>query len=230
MDWKKYLCSVLFGSNDKYSGAQKALLSGRKEGINTVKGYPFASFLSERLRLISNFGEIIKLVGNKFTWKIRTDMINWNRLGFAFVDTAGVLFCWSCVPKNEPHVTAVTNCRMTWNSLRRRKTLEKAGHLSPGVWEMAGHNREGGDGKFSLLLLTRQPLPLCYVLSSPGFWKTRDRRFPGSPSLSRARSRGREEEDPGNEVVWLAERSVTLFTRIYLLGWDNYERGWFDYA
>ena len=85
-----------------------------------MKGYPFASFLPERLRLISNFGEIIKLVGNKFTWNTRTDI----RLGFAFTavstDTAGVLFCWSWVPKNEPHVTAVTKCRMMWNSLRRR--------------------------------------------------------------------------------------------------------------
>ena len=43
-----------------------------------------------------------------------------------------------------------------------------------------------------------QPLPLSYVLSSPRFWETRDQHFPGSLSLSR--SRGREGEDPGNEV------------------------------
>ena len=30
--------------------------------------------------------------------------------------------------------------------------------------------------------------------------------------------------------VWLAECSVTLFARIYLLGWDNYEREWSDDA
>ena len=28
-----------------------------------------------------------------------------------------------------------------------------------------------------------QPLPLCYVLSSPRFWETHDQRFPGSLSL-----------------------------------------------
>ena len=44
-----------------------------------------------------------------------------------------------------------------------------------------------------------QPLPPCYVLSSPRFWETRDQHFPGSLSLSG--SREWEEEDPGNEVV-----------------------------
>ena len=48
-------------------------------------------------------------------------------------------------------------------------------------------------------LLTWQPLPLCYLLSSPRFWETRDQRFPGSLSLSR--SGGRVGENPGNEVV-----------------------------
>ena len=33
------------------------------------------------------------------------------------------------------------------------------------------------------LLLTCPPLPLCYLLSSPRLWETRDQRFPGSLSL-----------------------------------------------
>ena len=64
---------------------------------------------------------------------------------------------------------------------------------SPRFWET-----KGGAGKFSPLLLNCQTLLLCYVLSSPRFWEKRDQRFPGSFSLSR--SRGREGEDPGNEV------------------------------
>ena len=66
----------------------------RKKRWCYVKGYPFASCLPERLRVISNFSEIIKLVGN--TWKIRTDMINWSRFAFTAVstDTASVLFGW----------------------------------------------------------------------------------------------------------------------------------------
>ena len=47
-------------------------------------------------------------------------------------------------------------------------------------------------------LLTWQPLPICYLLSSPRFWETRDQRFPGSLSLSC--SGGRVGENPGNEV------------------------------
>ena len=81
---------------------------------------------------------------------------------------------------------------------RERETLGNAGHVSPRIWEMTKHNIEGGAGKFSPLLLTCQTLPLCYVLSSPRFWEKRDQRFPGSLTLSR--SRGREGEDPGNEV------------------------------
>ena len=66
-------------------------------------------------------------------------------------------------------------------------------------WEMTKQNIEGGAGKSEVMVKICQPLPLCYVLSSPRFWETRDQRFPGSLSLSR--SRGREGEDPGKEVV-----------------------------
>ena len=52
-----------------------------------------------------------------------------------------------------------------------------------------------------------QPLPLCYVLSSPRFWETRDQRFPGSLSLSR--SMGQEGEDPGNEVATMVGETGT---------------------
>ena len=37
-----------------------------------------------------------------------------------------------------------------------------------------------------------QPLPLCYVLSSPRFWEARDQGFPGSLSLSLAPGDGKE--------------------------------------
>ena len=63
---------------------------------------------------------------------------------------------------------------------RERETQENTGHVSLRTWEMRKHNIEGGAGKFLQLLLTYQPLPLCYVLSSPRFWDTRDQRFPGS--------------------------------------------------
>ena len=43
---------------------------------------------------------------------------------------------------------------------------------------------------------TYLPLPQIVCLQSPGFWETRDHRFPGSLS----RSVGRVGENPGNEV------------------------------
>ena len=47
---------------------------------------------------------------------------------------------------------------------RERETLENAGQVSPRIWEMTKCNIEEGAGKFSPLLLTCKPLPLCYVL------------------------------------------------------------------
>ena len=82
---------------------------------------------------------------------------------------------------------------------RERETLENAGHVSPRIWEMTKHNIERGAGKSGVMVRICHPLPLCYVLSSPRFWETSDQCFPGSVSLSH--SRGREGEDPGNEVV-----------------------------
>ena len=75
---------------------------------------------------------------------------------------------------------------------REKETLENAGHVSPRIWEMTKYNIEGEAAKFSPLLLTCQPLPLCYVLSSPRFWETRYQHFPGSLSLSLAPGDGRE--------------------------------------
>ena len=73
-----------------------------------------------------------------------------------------------------------------------RETLENAGHMSRRIREMTKHNIEGGAGKSGVMVRICQPLPLCYILSSPRFWETPDQRFPGSLSL--ARSRGRERE------------------------------------
>ena len=52
---------------------------------------------------------------------------------------------------------------------RERETLGNAGHVSPKIWEMTKHNIEGGSGKSGVMVRICQPLPLCYVLSSPRF-------------------------------------------------------------
>ena len=55
-------------------------------------------------------------------------------------------------------------------------------------------------------LLTWQPLPLCYLLSSPRFWETRDQRFPGSLSLS---LRGTSRREPW-ERGWVPISKLNL--------------------
>ena len=92
---------------------------------------------------------------------------------------------------------------------RERETLKNAGHVSLKVWQMTKHNIEVGDGKSGEIVRIYQPLPLCYVLSSPRFWERRDQRFPGSVSLSLSRSSGQEGEDPGNEVATMVGESGT---------------------
>ena len=108
-------------------------------------------------------------------------------------------------------------------SERETETLENAGHMSPRIWEMTKHDIEEGAGKFSPLLLTCQPFPRCYVLSSPRFWETRDQRFPGSLplSLSLSRSREREGEDPGNEFHHEFHYWYLVYTVISItITWD----------
>ena len=67
---------------------------------------------------------------------------------------------------------------------QERETLENAGHMFRRIREMTKHNIEGGAGKSGVMVRICQPLPLCYILSSPRFWETPDQCFPGSLSLS----------------------------------------------
>ena len=86
---------------------------------------------------------------------------------------------------------------------RERQTLENAGHVSPRIWEMTKRNIEGGTGKFSPLLLTCQPLPLCYVLLSPRLWETRDLAF-SRVSLSLSLQGTEKERTLGTRLpLWL---------------------------
>ena len=117
------------------------------------------------------------------------------------INTVNDLESW-CQPRSQGPTLPVP-----WSE-RERKTLENARHVSPRIWEITKHNIEGGAGKSGVLVRICQALPLCYILSSSRFWETRNQRFPGS--FSPSRSKGREGEDPGNEVE-LMLRALGLF-------------------
>ena len=83
-------------------------------------------------------------------------------------------------------------------SERERETLENAGHVSLRIWEMTKYNIEGGAANsYHYSRLPSPPLEVMFChLPYSGRHVTSV--FQG---LSLARSRGRDGEDPGDEVV-----------------------------
>ena len=84
---------------------------------------------------------------------------------------------------------------------RKRETLENAGHVSPRIWEMTKYNKERGAANsyhYSWLASSSLLVIFCHLPESARHVTSV---FQGlSLPLSLSRSRGREGEDPGNEV------------------------------
>ena len=101
--------------------------------------------------------------------------------GICLIWSRGRLISPSLPIGDDRYLNLSSQKRPTGRNLGGNRLVRRSGTTSRGtvVLVFRLRMRKGGAGKFSTLLLTCQPLPLCYVLSSARFWETRDQRFPG---------------------------------------------------